>query len=287
MQDRITEQVASIVQPKVEQAEIDRARRKRPDELDAYDLLLRALPKLYSRHMSDNVEVARLLTQAVTIDPSFAPALAELAFTLDARVSMGWVPFSDDDRRSAIDYAKRAILEAGGDARVLGTASIVLMHCAKDYEQAMQLARTAVETNPNSLQVMSCASVVQLHCGDVAASLAFSRRAIELSPADPGSHWTLTAIAHAHMALGEFAEALEWAERSRVINPEYDPTFWMLIAGNAQLGRMDEARRWLASFRHAHPDLTVARLKAAQPDRHPDRMAAILEGLRLAGLPER
>ena len=75
------------------------------------------------------------------------------------------MPFSDDDRRSAIDYAKRAILEAGGDARVLGTASIVLMHCAKDYEQALQLARTAVENNPNSLNVMTSAAVVQLHCG--------------------------------------------------------------------------------------------------------------------------
>ena len=58
----------------------------------------------------------------------------------------------------------------------------------------------------------------------------------------------LTAISHAHMALGNFEEAVHWAERSHVINAEDDPTFWMLIAGNAQLGRMPEARKWLAGF---------------------------------------
>jgi hypothetical protein len=60
----------------------------------------------------------------------------------------------------------------------------------------------------------------------------------------------------------------------------------MLIAGNAQLGRMPEARKWLAGFVAMHPNMTVARLREAQPDRYADRMAAILEGLRLAGLPE-
>jgi hypothetical protein len=88
------------------------------------------------------------------------------------------------------------------------------------------------------------------------------------------------------MVLGEFAEAIGLAERSRVINAEIDPTLWMLIAANAHLGRMDDAHRWLAAFLAMHPGMTVSRIRAAQPDRYPDRMAAILEGLRLAGLPE-
>jgi tetratricopeptide (TPR) repeat protein len=99
-------------------------------------------------------------------------------------------------------------------------------------------------------------------------------------------HWALTAIAHAHMALGNFQEAIHWAERSHIINAEDDPTFWMLIAGHAHLGHLNEARGWLARYAAMHPDMTVARLRAAQPERFPDRMAAILDGLRLAGLPE-
>ena len=60
----------------------------------------------------------------------------------------------------------------------------------------------------------------------------------------------------------------------------------MLIAANAQLGRMDEARRWLAKFTALVPGITVARIKAGQPDKDPSRVAAILEALRLAGLDE-
>ena len=96
----------------------------------------------------------------------------------------------------------------------------------------------------------------------------------------------MTAIAHAQMALGNYEEALKAAERSLAVNPNYPPTYWMLIAANAQLGRMDEARRWLAKFRALAPGVTIAGIRDGQPAKDPSRMAAILDGLRLAGLEE-
>jgi class 3 adenylate cyclase len=72
----------------------------------------------------------------------------------------------------------------------------------------------------------------------------------------------------------------------RGVNPSFDATYWMLIAANAQLGRMDEARRWAAKFRVFAPSVTIARIRDGQPAKDPSRMAAILQGLRLAGLPE-
>jgi hypothetical protein len=94
----------------------------------------------------------------------------------------------------------------------------------------------------------------------------------------------MTAIAHAHMALGNYADALKAAERSFAVSPNFDSTYWMLIAANALLGRMTEAHRFLQEFRRFSPGVTIASIKRGQPDRYPDRMAAILEGLRLAGL---
>jgi TolB-like protein/DNA-binding winged helix-turn-helix (wHTH) protein/Flp pilus assembly protein TadD len=286
VQDRITARVAGIVHPKVRSAEIERAQRKRADESTAYDLFLQALPKQRLRGMSANDEVYALLLKAVELDPYFAPALVELAFTLTLRVTMGWLPFTHDDAAHAVDFARRAIHHAGGDANVLGTASTVLLLSGKHYDEAMQVATIALETNPSDRVALNCAAVVNLHAGDVRRSLALSHRALELGPNDPGAHWILTAIAHAHMALGQFAEAVHWAERSHVMNAEYDPTLWILIAVNAQLGRMVEARKWLTSFLAGHPGMTVSRILFAQPNRHPERMASILEGLRLAGLPE-
>ena len=60
----------------------------------------------------------------------------------------------------------------------------------------------------------------------------------------------------------------------------------MVIAANAQVGRMDEAQNWLARFQALAPGMTIARIKAEQADKDGTRMAAILEGLRLAGLDE-
>jgi TolB-like protein/Tfp pilus assembly protein PilF len=283
VQDRITGQVAGTVHPKLRSAEIERAQRKRPDRVDAYDLFLQSLPKQRLRQFSANEEAYDLLSKAVDLDPHFAPALVDLALTLDFRVSMGWEPVTHDDRARAVHFARRAILDAAGDANVIGTASVVLLH-SKNYEEAMQVAITALETNPNDRVAINCAAIVHLHVGDLHKSLSLAHRALELGRNDPGAHWILAAMAHAKMALGQFEEALQFAERAHVINAEYDPTFWMLIASNAQLGRMQEAHKWLAGFLAMHPSVTISRLRAAQPDKYPGRMAAIFEGLRLAGM---
>ena len=118
-------------------------------------------------------------------------------------------------------------------------------------------------------------------------SLECGHRAIDLRPGDPGSHWALTAISHAHMARGEFEDALRWADKSLAVNPDFDCTYWMLVAGNAKLERAVEAKRWLAEFRAIRPDVTVFSIRESQPKRYPNRMANILDGLALAGLPQR
>jgi hypothetical protein len=84
----------------------------------------------------------------------------------------------------------------------------------------------------------------------------------------------------------KYAEALSIAERSLAVHTSFDPTYWVLIAANAHLGRVDEAWGWVAKFRALVPGITIERIRAAQPDKDPSRMAAILEGLRLADLDE-
>ena len=88
------------------------------------------------------------------------------------------------------------------------------------------------------------------------------------------------------MVLGNFEEALSAAEDSLAVNPSFSATTWILIAANAQLGRMEEARSWLKKLQAAVPGATVASIRAGQPMKDPSRMAAILDGLRRAGLEE-
>jgi TolB-like protein/tetratricopeptide (TPR) repeat protein len=286
VQDRITESVVVVVEPHIRQAEIERSRRKPPENLDAYDLYLRALAKIYMTQPVENAEANALLMRAVALEPNYAPFLVHAGWTFETRVIMGWPTLTGDDRTASLDLVRRAVANARGDGAVLAPCGAALLHMERDYERGMQIVANALEANPNNQMVLIFAAVANLHCGSLEESLALSRRAILMSPRDPSATWPMTVIAHAQMALGKYEEALKAAERSLAVNPNYPPTYWMLISANAQLGRMDEARRWLAKFRALAPDVTIAGIREGQPAKDPSRLAAILEGLRLAGLDE-
>ena len=175
---------------------------------------------------------------------------------------------------------------APNDALTLAHCAGALVHASHEYELGIAAARRAVELNPNNLRVVDFAGIVYLHCGDLADALTCFHRALRLSPADIDARFALTGIAHVRMIQGDYSDALVHAERSLTCNPNFDATYWMLIAANAQLGRMEEARRWLVKYCALSPGVTIARIWAGQPQKDASRCANILEGLKLAGLPE-
>lgn len=285
-QDRITESVASVAEPHIQKAELERSRRERPGSIAAYDLYLRALPKLSTETAADNAEAFALLTMALALEPDNPIFLALATSALGHRGMLAYPAIGRDDRQECAELARRGLECAAGDATVIAHCSMVLLHNTKDYDWAMAAIVSAVEANPNDLLVVSRAGIAHLHCGNIADSLAFFHRAIRLSPRDPTAHISITGIAHGQMVLGDFQEALVWATRSLALRPNYHCTYWMLIAANAQLGRMDEARKFLDQFRTLAPEVTIAGIWAGQPQKDPSRCAAILDGLRLAGLQE-
>jgi adenylate cyclase len=285
VQDRITESVIGVIEPHVQQAEIERSRRKRPEILDAYDLYLRALSKSYSARPEDNAETFAQMMQAVALEPHYAPFLAGACWALEFRVAMGWPTLTGDDRAASLDLVRRALADPQGDATVLAQCGLTLVSL-RDYDRGMQIVANAVEANPNSQFVLMVAGIANLHCGSIDDALAYLHRAIRLSPRDPNAYNAYAGIAHVQMILGDYPEAIRRAEKSLALNAHFDATYWMLIAANAQLGRMDEARRWLGKFQALVPGVTIARIRDGQPAKDPSRLAAILDGLRLAGLPE-
>ena len=285
-QDRITESVATVVEPHLQTAEIERSRRERPGSIAAYDLYLRALPKLFMETGKDNAEAYALLSEALTLEPDNAIVLANAARALMNPSLMGWTPIGPDDKAKCVELARRALQHAAEDATVMALCCDALVHIVKDYDWAVAVLQSAVEANPNDLQVVIRAGIVNLHCGNIEDALAYFHRAIRLSPRDPSAYLSLTGIAHVQMILGDYEEALAWAARALTLSPNNRPTYWMLIAANAHLGRMDEAHRFLEEFRQIAPGVTIASIWAGQPQKDPSRFAAILDGLRLAGLDE-
>ena len=283
-QDRITESVATVVEPHIQKAELERSRRERPGSVAAYDLYLRALPKISVVSAAENAAASVLLTEALEMEPENAVFLALAAYAIGQRITI-FASVAPEERQKSAELARRGLERAAGDATVIAHCSTIMLHNTKEYDLAMAAILSALEANPNDLLVVSRAGLAHLHCGTIADALTCFHRTIRLGPRDPEAHISLTGIAHAHMALGDYAEALLWAARSLALRPNFHCTYWMLIAANAQLGRMDEAHKFLAAFRKLAPGVTVASIWAGQPQKDPSRCAAILEGLRLAGLP--
>jgi len=283
-QDRITEAVATVVEPQIQAAEIERSRMERPGSIAAYDLFLRAYPKLFTQFARDNGDAYALLSEGLALEPDNARLLAHAAWALGIRHLMGWPPIGPDDVQKCTELSRRSLQHCAGDATVMAICGTTLLHAAKDYEMGMAVIQSAVEANPNCFGVITEAGVAHLHCGRVEDAITCFHRINRLNPCDPLAHVPLAGLAHAQMILGDYAEALKWANRASAVGTSFGPTQWMLIAANAKLGRMVEARRHLEALKKNAPGVTIASIWAGQPQMDPDRMANILDGLRLAGL---
>jgi adenylate cyclase len=287
VQDRITENVVAIVEPRVKRAEIDRSRRKRPDSLDAYDLYLQALPGVYSMHPEANAEAIHLLERAAALDPGFAPAVATVGLAYLARFVMQLPGASESDVTVCLQHARQALALGSDDPAVLGACGFLLLEIGHQYEEGFALLKRAVAESPNNVGILTQMGIAcLLGGGDLDEGVAYLERAIRLNPNDIGTHWQLTGIAHIRMAEHRYEEALEVANRSLGVNGGYDATYWMLIAANAFLGRMEEAHRCLAALQGLSPGVSLARIRRGQHSKDPRRIDVLIEGMRMAGMPE-
>lgn len=286
-QDRITERVATLIEPLIQTAEIERSRRERPGSVAVYDIYLQALAKISTEVESDNAAAYALLMKGLAVEPDNAQLLAQATWALEHRYTMGWPALTDDDVQTCAALARRALEHGAGDAMVLAHCGVALMQTVKDYDWGLAVLQAAAESNPNNPMAVVRAGVGHLHCGNVDDALSHFHRANRFIPGDRGAHFSLCGIAHAHVVRGEYDEAVYWASRALASNPNFEATLWVLIAASAHLGRMEEAHRHLAALRQLTPDITVERIRAGQAGKYPDRIEGVLDGLRMAGVPER
>jgi adenylate cyclase len=278
--------VVAVVEPKVRRAEIDRARKKHPGSLDAYDLYLKAQPDLYQNRPEPLGRAIELLERAVELDPSFAPAVALAGFAYLNRHNMQLATTEESDVDRGLGYARAALRLGSDDPVVTAYAGFLLLHLGAEYDTGLVLIEGALVDNPNSSIILGLAGIGHLLGGELVSAKHYLERALSLNPHEFGAFWQLSGTAHALMAEGRYEEALGWATRSDALNAEYDATLWMLISANAFLGRMDEAQRHLARLEAISPGVSIARIRRGQHSKDPHRIDILVEGMRLAGMPE-
>ena len=282
MQDRITESVAVVIEPHIQKAELDRSRQKRPENLDAYDLYLQALQKINTMEPAENAVALVLLDKAIALEPNYAAALASAALALEHRTTMGWPPLGVDDAAKSLRLARSALANGSDDAMVLARCGIVLMQVGREYDQALLILEHALELNPNDAGVLVLVGIGQLVGGSMDEALAIFERTIRLNPGE--KYGAMQGIAAIQLYRKNYEEAATWARRALAENPNFNPNHWLLIAAYAHLGRLDEAKRALAKFQALVPTISIARI--GRHCRDSTRDDVVLDGLRLAGMPE-
>jgi TolB-like protein len=283
-QDLITESVVGLIEPQIRKTEIERARRKRPESLDAYDLMLRAMPLVLGPDREFYSEAVDLLHRAIALDPGYVLAYAMCGWAHEKRYTFTVpVPEGTDDRALAIEMCERALALDRDDAAVLAVAAWTVALLERDLERGVSLADRAVELNPNHLLVLNFASLCYHGAGYLERSAALDLRALRLSPGAPDAYWTLTSLAASSFLLDNAEKAIGWCQKAMAVNAEWEATWMIIGAAYAKLGQMVEARRAVERFMELNPAAgTIVAEKLAWLPHH---VQMIREQLIKAGLP--
>lgn len=240
LQDEIAMSVVGAIEPNLRKAEYDRVKRKRPGSLDAYDLVLQAMPYAYS-HMPDEAAAAiPLLEKALKIEPGYAAAHAPLALCYHARY--GRAGLREEDRVAAIHHAHAAIAGGGDDAIALGIAGFVIAIDERDPATGLELFDRALALSNSNLLSLSCSALALSWMGKTDVSVERAQRALRLSPFDPLNYLSYNALAISYFHLKQYEKSRDAARRSIQSNPKFGMSHAFLAAALMRLGCDEEAK---------------------------------------------
>lgn len=284
LQDRVSEAVAGAIAPRLQHAETERSRRKPPERLDAWDLVLRAMAELRGMTREGNDTALSLLRRAATIDPAYAMPLGLAAWAYTLRVPQRWADRGEAEQGTRI--ARQAIALGHDDADTLGMAGYALAFLGRDYAGGLAALDRGLELNPNSARCLAASGWVRAYIGDHPRAIADFERALRLSPLDPLAFRTRAGLAFAQLFDSRPAEAAATARRALSEQPDYSPAHRVLAASLAHQGLLDDARAVGHRLIEVVPGLTTTYALAETRFMRPQDLACLADGLRLAGLPE-
>jgi adenylate cyclase len=288
LQDQVTEKVVAALAPRLEQAEIDRVKRKTIGNLGAYDCYLRSLACLQTLSKQNVEEAMALSTQAIDLDPELAPAYGLLLFCHAAGKGFAAVRNPDENNAEVARLVRIAARIGDDDAVALSNTAWAIAYVLHDLSHAQALVDRAVTLNPNLARAWGFSGWINLWSGNPALAVEHLTRAMRHDPLHSGhlmNSWS--AMAHACFFLDRYSESMAWAERSLRESPDAHPNLRIFAASAAFAGMTETARKIGARLHAVDPEFRVSRLGTyLGPYQKPEFLEKYAEGLRLAGLPE-
>jgi adenylate cyclase len=283
LQDEIAHTIAGAIEPELLKFERERIAERPPESEDAYELYQHGVWHHYRQNKADNIEAQAYFRRALAIDSQYPQATAALSISLSSAAMIGWADDADARFEEAYGLARQAVTL---DPRYPNAHFALGLACmwTRRSERAIAAFEEAIKLNPSFAAAHVMLGQMYLYAGRPAEAVEQAEGGFRLSPSDPRLFIWLPALAGAHYQMRHYAEAVEAGRRSWSLNRNWPHGLRYVVAGLAQLDRIEEAQAALNQLKLSDANLEVSAgvLRRVYPD--PAAVDHILEGLRKAGM---
>ena len=286
LQDRIATQIVGTIAPHVREAELARAIRKRPESMDAYDLVLQGIALLYRMDFDEFQRARRLLESAIKADDRYASAYAYASLWHIFNIGQGWSEHPMSDAEQAWRLASAGVMRDASDPLALALCGHIKAFLFHEYVAAIAYFDQAINFSPNHAWAWTLSSGTYAYMGQAKAAIRRAELGLLLSPADRHAFYYLSFLGLAHYADESYEKAAEWERKALGQNSHFRAGLRVLAASLVALGRLEEAQAVARDLLQEQPSFRVSRYAPQCPWRDPAVRETFLSRRFQAGLPD-
>jgi adenylate cyclase len=283
VQAELVQEITSTLHVVIEEEEIAAVQRRPTENPKAYDLYLRAMAATKTLDTGGRMEAIRLLNQAIELDPNFLAAHFELSGRHLLLWRFGRTDDPDEALRLARHHADRALQLDQTDYR--GHFRLGMLHLFADHDHDLAYAafQRALSDNPNDADVLYNMGFLRSLMGEAADAIEWNNKAKRINPRYPG--WYNYNAAMSHFFVRDYDQALLLAKTGMAASPRSLAPRRILIATLVEMGRIDEAEKEVVEFLAINPDFRLSTFRNT-PFQNPADQDRYYDAMRSAGLPD-
>jgi adenylate cyclase len=285
VQDEIALKIVGKIATYVRRAEVKRAMRKPPQNLNAFDYMLRALDLLHKFDFASFAQAKTLLEKAREEDDAYAAPYAFSAYWHNFNIAEGWSSDIDADAAEMIRLSNCAIERDASNALALAILGHGRSMFFRDYDNALDLFDRALAASPSNPWAWVFSSGTYGFIGDARSGITRAERAIRLSPLDDQAFFNFCLLGQNHYLNGTYEDAIRWSRKALNLNPRFGNAARVLAASLVSAGRTDEARQISLHHKQILPGFRVSDYARRCPFKEP-QAAQYVDLLKAAGLPD-
>ena len=279
IQDEVTSSIVATLPGRVEAAARDRAKRKPPENLAAYECVLAGRLLHHRSTRSDNAEALRLLERAIALDPDYAHAHAWKACTLGQAFVYGWGEDAKAIMDAVVEELSIALALDDNDSDVHRILAAVNLAAHRDHEKALYHQERALQLNPNDDLIVVQQGEILTWLGRPQEGIDWILKAMRLNPYHPERFWRH--LGRAYFTARRYDEAIK--ALSRISQPDHTYSA-LLAASHAALENMAAAETHAQEVLRRAPDFRLDDHLAVQHYKHGADLEHYGAALRRAGL---